>query len=162
MSNLRTMYNLKSVQQQKKKTTKLLLFFLHRLEKQNASPHLKQMLVSVTIPDCVSTILQIAARYLDNVMDFVSLSTLYSPNNGESSEPDKKKIKLLPSETNKIELANANMYKRHIHMIFELLDITEVGAKDETLCMTDIIKMSQLSAKYFFWSMIEEGKSSLR
>lgn len=118
------------------------------------------MLVTSTMPICAPTILQIAARYLDSVMGIVATSTLYVREKGETqaNPPVNKKIKIELSETNKIELEHHNLLKRHIHTIFELLDVTEIGAKDDTLCMTDVIKLSQLSAKYFFWAMVEEGK----
>lgn len=118
------------------------------------------MLVTATIPICVPTILQIAARYLDSVMGIVGTSTLYvrEKDKIQASPPINKKIKTELTETNKIELEHHNLFKRHIHTIFELLDVSAIGAKDDTLCMTDIIKLSQLSSRYFFWVMVEEGK----
>lgn len=104
--------------------------------------------------------MQILSRYMDIVISDVAFSTLYMPTdpNARVDAPDNKKLKCAPTEINKNELEYIILYKRHIHVVFELLDIIGVGQIDDQICMIDMIKLSQLTTKYFFWSMIEEGK----
>lgn len=116
------------------------------------------MIVSTTIQKSISTILQIASNYLNSVMESVSESTIFSKENDDGKEPVDKKTKTQLSEINKNEMDNIDELRSHIHIIFELFNITEIGGKDDALTMIELIKMVQLAAKYFFLCMIEKGK----
>lgn len=105
------------------------------------------------------TLLEILSRYLDIVIGEVAHSTLYMQEDEktQTNAPDNKKMKIVSTETNKLELEYRALYRRHIHVCFEMLDIIDVGHKDDPISMVEIIKLTQLTVKYFFWSMIEEG-----
>lgn len=115
------------------------------------------MVVTSTIRKSVTSVLDIASKYLDTAMERVSESTFYLEKSLEVKEPVDKKTKTTMTETNKIELKSLDVWDRHIHAIFEMLDITEVGGKDDLLTVADQIKLAQMSAKYFFLCMIVEG-----
>lgn len=91
----------------------------------------------------------------------VATSTIYMPEE-PNKEPENKKIKSATNETNEFELKYRSLYKRHIHVIFDILDTIDAGHKDDTTGMMDTVRLAQLTTKYFFWSMIEEGKCVLK
>lgn len=90
-------------------------------------------------------------------MERVSESSFYSRPSTATKEPTDKKLKATSSEMNNTELRKLDRWDPHINAIFEILDITEVGRKDDLLATADLIKLAQISSKYFFLCMIEEG-----
>lgn len=76
-------------------------------------------------------------------------------------DPVAKRIKTIETRLNRKEKCStySNTYKQHIHAVMSLLDILEIGKKDQPLPMDVCIKWAELSVKYFFWSLIETGKT---
>lgn len=141
------------------------LLFLVRLEKYGSSIHLKESLLTKTLTHCDTTIMEIAKRYLTKAMEYVSLinaSQLLSMEMADD-EPVTKKIKLVESRLNRKErcFKYTLIYKRHIHAIMSLLDILEIGKKDQPIAMDKCIKWAELIVKYFFWSLTETGIQSI-
>lgn len=108
--------------------------------------------------------MEIAKRYLTKAIEYVSfinaseLLTLKTMDD----EPVSKKIRLIESRLNKKERYQkyTMIYKRHIHAVMTLVDILEIGNKDQPLAMDKCIKWTELFIKYFFWSLTETGKST--
>lgn len=137
-------------------------FFFFRLEKYGKCIHLKSLLTK-TLTNCDTTLMEIAKRYLTKAMEYVSFinaSQLLSTDMGD--EPVAKKIKTLESRLNRKERCYKYtvMYKQHIHTVMSLLDILEIGKKDQPLAMDKCIKLAELIVKYFFWSLTETGTYS--
>lgn len=141
-----------------------LFSFLFRLEKYGKCIHLKSLLTK-TLTNCDSTLMEIAKRYLTKAMEYVSFinaSQLISTDT-VNNEPVAKKIKTVESRLNRKERCYTYtvMYKQHIHTVMSLLDILEIGKKDQPLGMDKCIKLIELIVKYFFWSLTETGAYSL-
>lgn len=104
--------------------------------------------------------MEIAKRYLTKAMEYVSFinaSELLSAQTVD--EPVTKKIKTVESRLNRKERCYKYtiIYKQHIHAVMSLLDILEIGKKDQPLAMDKCIKWAELIVKYFFWSLTETG-----
>lgn len=139
------------------------IFFLcaNSLEKQGSPIHLKESLLTKTLLNCDATLMEIAKRYLTKAIEYVSFinaSELMSFKT-EDDEPVSKKIKLIESRLNRKERYHkyTMIYKRHIHAVMNLVDILEIGRKDQPLAMDKCIKWTELIVKYFFWSLTETG-----
>lgn len=131
-----------------------------RLEKYGNSVHLKESLLTKTLIRCDTTLMEIAKRYLTKAMEYVSFinaSELLSAQLAD--EPVTKKIKTVESRLNRKERCYKYtiVYKKHIHSVMSLLDILEIGKKDQALAMDKCIKWAELIVKYFFWSLTETG-----
>lgn len=132
------------------------------LEKYGSSIHLKESLLTKTLTRCDTTLMEIAKRYLTKAMEYVSFinaSKLLSEQL-TVDEPVTKKIKTVESRLNRKEQCYKYtiIYKQHIHAVMSLLDILEIGKKDQLLAMDKCIKWADLIVKYFFWSLTETGK----
>lgn len=130
------------------------------LEKYGSSIHLKESLLTKTLTRCDTTLMEIAKRYLNKAMEYVSFinasELLSAP---IVDEPVTKKIKTVESRLNRKERCYKYTvtYKQHIHAVMSLLDILEIGKKDQPLAMDKCIKWAELIVKYFFWSLTETG-----
>lgn len=125
-----------------------------------ALPHLKESLLTKTLTHCDITLMEIAKRYLTKAVEYVSFINASQDLAFEANdEPVSKKIKMVESRLNRKERCYKYTitYKRHIHAVMSLLDILEIGNKDEQLAMDKCIKWAELIVKYFFWSLTETG-----
>lgn len=69
-----------------------------------------------------------------------------------------KKIKMeMDHIAEEVPISNLQLYKDQIHVAVELMDILEIGGMENVLNMTDVIKLAQLTVKYFFWSLAEKS-----
>lgn len=106
--------------------------------------------------------MEIAKRYLTKAMEYVSFINASEFLSCETTdEPLSKKIKSAETCLNRKEKCYkyTMVYKRHIHAVMSLLDILEIGNKDQPLTMDKCIKWVELIVKYFFWSLTETGMS---
>lgn len=104
--------------------------------------------------------MEIAKRYLTKAMEYVSFINASEVLLCETAdEPVSKKIKTVESRLNRKERCYKYTltYKKHIHAVMSLLDILEIGKKDQPLAMDKSIKWAELIVKYFFWSLTETG-----
>lgn len=133
-----------------------------RLERQNASVHLKEMQILSTTIKCTTVLIEIAWRYLSKAMNCVAFAKsfeLISKADDITEEPAIKKLRLNESRLSKEKsLTYSLVYKEHIHAVMGLFDVMEIGKIDEALGMEAYIKLSELTVKYFFWSLIEPGE----
>lgn len=132
------------------------LVALIRLEKQK--PDQENLLVTQTTNKCISKILDIFGSYLKKEMKFVETSEVRSALNSVDDHAVKR-IKL--SKVEQLLVSNdqsINVYTNQIHILANLLNTLEIGNADSMLGMEDIINLSQLTVKYFFWSLIETCK----
>lgn len=141
-----------------------IITLLHRvhysLEKHGSSVHLKECLLTRTLTHCDTTLMEIAKRYLTKAMEYVSFINASELLSSETAdEPVSKKIKTVESRLNRKERCYKYTltYKKHIHAVMSLLDILEIGKKDQPLAVDKSIKWAELIVKYFFWSLTETG-----
>lgn len=72
------------------------------------------------------------------------------------------------NDTNKIDeplikkLRTHEMYSDHIHTIFSILNILEIGKEDDMLSMNVCIKFAEVTVKYFFWCLAEIENDVIR
>lgn len=122
---------------------------------------MKTSTVAKTLTACESTLIEIAKRYLNKAIDHVSLIDIDDIGDIQTTHirPDEhiaKKPKTAESCINRKE-KYSNTYRNHIHAVMSLLDILEVGKKDQPLSLDVCIKWAELITKYFFWSSMEPG-----
>lgn len=124
--------------------------------------HLKDSLLTRTLMQCDTTLMEIAKRYLARAVEYVSFINASDLLSEASDEPLAKKIKTVESTLSRKEKCYkyAKIYKRHIHVVMSLLDILEIGNKEHSLSMENCIKWVELIIRYFFWSLTETGKTT--
>lgn len=131
------------------------------MEKHGSTIHLKESLLTKTLTHCDTTLMEIAKRYLTKAMEYVSFinASEFLSYDTDADEPVSKKIKSAESRLNRKEkcFKYTMTYKKHIHAVMSLLDILEIGKKDQPLAMDKCIKWAELIVKYFFWSLTETG-----
>lgn len=78
---------------------------------------------------------------------------------GPNKASSAKRIKLTQSSAEQEEKCRhySITYKRHIHVVINLLDLLEIGKVDQTIAMDTTIKWVDSIAKYFFWNLVETG-----
>lgn len=134
------------------------LITLIRLEKQNTSPHLTQHLVTATLTNCISKLLDIFGCYIRQEMRCVESSEIINADASDESIADEQTMKRSKLESSKEDRQTNKIYNEQIHLLANLLNTLEIGGIDSMLSMVDVIKLSQLTVKYFFWSLIEKCK----
>lgn len=125
---------------------------------------MKDTTIATTLVDCESTLIEISKRYLNKAIDHVSLIDIDDiemlPATDQPLPPANKKLKTADSSINRKE-KYSNTYRNHIHAVMSLLDILEIGHKDQQLSLEFCIKLAELNTKYFFWSTMESGRLKL-
>lgn len=122
---------------------------------------MKDTTVAKTLVECDSTLIEIAKRYLNKAIDHVSLIDIDDIEMAPATDPPaSKKLKTIDSSINRKE-KYSNTYRNHIHAVMSLLDILEIGHKDQQLSLEFCIKLAELNTKYFFWSTMESGRLRL-
>lgn len=137
------------------------LVTLVRLEKQNVSPHLAQLLVTTTLTHCISKLLDIFGSYLRSEMRTVETSEIISTQPQDSDVTEKKVKRIKCTKNSTVIEDQHNAINDQIHILANLLNTLEIGGLDSALSMVDVIKLSQLTVKYFFWSLIEKSKCGI-
>lgn len=82
-------------------------------------------------------------------MDFVTITN-------SLDEPAEKKARITEWKSVKYY----SVYSEHIHAVISVIDILEIGTREE-LPMDENIKLAELTVKYFFLSLVDSGKHSL-
>lgn len=78
---------------------------------------------------------------------------------GDLNTSSAKKIKLDQSSAEQEQECRdySITYKRHIHVVMNLLDLLEIGKVDQLISMDTTIKWVDSITKYFFWNLAETG-----
>lgn len=138
------------------------LFYLvekFRLEHYVGSSLMKEFLVTNALKKCDIILIDIAKRYLTRMTAYLSNISMGDLSKSQSNPSCAKMRKLDPSSAEQEQEWRdySITYKRHIHVVMNLLDLLEIGKVDQLIAMDTTIKWVDSITKYFFWNLAETG-----
>lgn len=119
-------------------------------EKNEISPHLGMHPMTRSGRECLSKFLDIFKNFIEKVTKDLDQEKPFC------DEKTNKKIKM-EMEMSFGRPENIFSIMEQLHILIELLDALELDGKDSELGITDILKMIQLTVKYFFWILTEKN-----
>lgn len=146
---------------------------LAKLEKKGIVPYLKQQSIINTLNECLGKVLEILNCALTKLVmemeDAAHEAALKNnPNNIDNNNMPlnesmhSKRTKITTSESIKMDTSEITIPKPSdhatlVHIIVELLNTIEAGSRMNVMNTADVLKMSSLTVKYFFWSLTEKS-----
>lgn len=137
------------------------LVYILRLEKKQKCVNLKMRTLSIACEELITKLLNIFKNLMDQVgKDYENANSFLCNKNERinQEENDTKKIKMevidVPENKNDEKIM---LVKEQIHILVKLFDILEIGRKEMILDVSDVLKMTHLIVKYFFWNLTERN-----
>uniref|UniRef100_A0A1B0DPW1 Integrator complex subunit 5 C-terminal domain-containing protein n=1 Tax=Phlebotomus papatasi TaxID=29031 RepID=A0A1B0DPW1_PHLPP len=139
----------------------IILKNLHHLvtfEKSGESVHLKNSPMSNAIQKNAPKLLSILFNLLNHIIPDIEEGIPFKLTS-DAEEPEEKKPRSDKEFLNKVKSKALGAIKEQIHLIVTLLDELGIGGKDSLLGMVEILKMAQMTVKYFFWNITEQDSA---
>ncbi|XP_055848550.1 integrator complex subunit 5 [Episyrphus balteatus] len=141
---------------------------LAKLEKKGIVPYLKLQSIMNTLNDCLAKVMELLNCALSKLlmkMEDSARSALSNNNNNNLPSNDslnRKRTKSGQSEFEKMDTSEVVIPKQSdhatlVHTIVDLLNTIESGSRMNVMSTTDVLKLSSLTVKYFFWSLTEKS-----
>lgn len=126
------------------------LVYILRLEKAGTSVHLKRQVLTQATLESMNKVLNIWETLLNTVNDELEIDP------SKSVAHVDKRLKVKREDGGEIEENTTENLHSEIHLIAQLIEVLGITGKKSPLNMTDTLRMSQLTVKYFFWSLTEQ------
>lgn len=150
------------------------------MEKTTSSPHLKHQPMNIILNECLPKLLNILDCLLDKLSIEIEVANPYEKYSNTVENIKRLKTETVKSETDEgskespesssnsengsnkhFIQSSSDDNKELIHSIVYLLNCIEAGLKSHTMGMIEILKMAQLTVKYFFWCLTEMSKFTI-
>lgn len=120
---------------------------------------MKELYVTNALKQCDIILIDIAKRYLTRMTAHLSNISMGNLSKSQPNASSAKKIKLDQSNAEQEQECRdySITYKRHIHVVMDLLDLLEIGKVNQLIAMDTTIKWIDSITKYFFWNLAEIG-----
>ncbi|XP_055905945.1 integrator complex subunit 5 [Eupeodes corollae] len=145
------------------------LVTLAKLEKKGIVPYLKQQSIVNTLNECLGKILEVfncaLTKLLMEMEDSARSNFTNNNNNIQSNDPlnakraktESDKMDTTPS--NEVLIPKQSDHATLVHIIADLINTIDAGSRINVISTADVLKLSRLTVKYFFWSLTEKSPS---